>query len=50
MTQYTATLSASADERNSLRTPKQLRILWKTKPDSLYGEWLQKGTGGGAEG
>ena len=42
MTQYAATLLASADESHSLQAQKQLRILWKTALDSLYSEWLQR--------
>ncbi len=42
MTQYAATLLASADESNSLRTQKQIRTLRKTELDSLYSEWLQR--------
>lgn len=42
MTQYAATLLASADESNSLRTQKQIRTLWETELDSLYSEWLQR--------
>ena len=42
MTQYAATLLASADERNSLRAQKQFRILWEKKLDSLYSACLQK--------
>ncbi len=42
MTQYAATLLASADESNSLRAQKQIRTLRKTELDSLYSEWLQK--------
>ena len=42
MTQYAATLLASADESNSLRAQKQIRTLWETELDSLYSEWLQK--------
>ena len=38
----TATLLASADESNSLRAQKQIRILWETELDSLYSEWLQR--------
>ena len=37
-----ATLLASADESNSLRAQKQIRILWETELDSLYSEWLQR--------
>ena len=37
-----ATLLASADESNSLRAQKQIRILWETEMDSLYSEWLQR--------
>lgn len=37
-----ATLLASADESNSLRTQKQIRTLRKTELDSLYSEWLQR--------
>ena len=40
MTQYAATLLASADESNSLRAQKQIRTLWETELDSLYSEWL----------
>lgn len=42
MTQYAATLLASADESNSLRAQKQIRTLWETELDSLYSEWLQR--------
>lgn len=42
MTQYAATLLASADESNSLRTQKQIRTLRKTELDSLYSAWLQR--------
>ena len=42
MTQYAATLLASADESNSLRAQKQIRTLWETELDSLYNEWLQR--------
>ena len=42
MTQYAATLLASADESNSLRAQKQIRTLWKTELDSLYSEWMQR--------
>ena len=42
MTQYAATLLASADESNSLRVQKQIRTLRKTELDSLYSEWLQR--------
>ena len=42
MTHYAATLLASADESNSLRTQKQIRTLRKTELDSLYSEWLQR--------
>ena len=42
MTQYAATLLASADESNSLRAQKQIRTLWETELDSFYSEWLQK--------
>ena len=42
MTQYAATLLASADESNSLRAQKQIRTLRKTELDSLYSEWLQR--------
>ena len=45
MTQYAATLLASADESNSLRAQKQIRTLWETELDSLA-----KGAGGGSEG
>ena len=36
-----STLTASAGESNSLRAKKQIRTLWETELDSLYGEWLQ---------
>ena len=42
MTQYAATLLASADESNSLRAQKQIRTLWETELDSFYSEWLQR--------
>lgn len=42
MTQYAATLLASADESNSSRAQKQIRTLRKTELDSLYSEWLQR--------
>ena len=42
MTQYAATLLASADESNSSRAQKQIRTLWETELDSLYSEWLQR--------
>ena len=42
MTQYAATLLASADESHSLRAQKQIRTLWETELDSLYSEWLQR--------
>ena len=42
MTQYAATLLASADESNSSRAQKQIRTLWETGLDSLYSEWLQR--------
>ena len=42
MTQYAATLLASADESNSLRAQKQIRTLWETGLDSFYSEWLQR--------
>ena len=42
MTQYAATLLASADESNSSRAQKQIRTLGKTELDSLYSEWLQR--------
>ena len=42
MTQYAATLLASADESNSLRAQKQIRTLWETELDSLYSEWMQR--------
>ena len=45
MTQYAATLLASADESNSSRAQKQIRTLRKTELDSLA-----KGAGGGAGG
>lgn len=45
MTQYAATLLASADESHSLRAQKQIRTLWETELDSLA-----KGAGGGAGG
>ena len=47
MTQYAATLLASADESHSLRAQKQIRTLWETELDSLYSEWLQSGGGSG---
>lgn len=47
MTQYAATLLASADESNSSRAQKQIRTLWETELDSLYSEWLQSGGGSG---
>ena len=37
-----ASLLASADQSNSLRAQKQIRTLWETELDSLYGEWLQR--------
>lgn len=40
MTQYSR--HSSADERNSLRVQKQLRILWETALDSLYSACLQR--------
>ena len=42
MTQYAATLLASADESHSLQAQKQIRTLWETELDSLYSEWLQR--------
>ena len=42
MTQYAATLLASADESHSSRAQKQIRTLWETELDSLYSEWLQR--------
>lgn len=36
-----ASLLASAGETNMLRARKQVRTLWLTELDGLYGEWLQ---------
>lgn len=48
MTQYAATLLASADESHSLRAQKQIRTLWETELDSLYSEQRAPVEGQGA--
>ena len=36
-----ASLLARAGETNALRAQKQIRAMWQTELEGLYGEWLQ---------